>query len=141
MIEAIINASLKNRLMVLVLTAMLLVWGIHAIRNIPLDAIPDLSDVQVIVKTSFPGQAPQVVEDHRDLDQPLEELAGRTPDAGPQVLEGLVRLEVEAVVELSDAPSQGPELLRVESRLGNRLSHRGVWTRHRCPPASRWARG
>jgi len=63
MVEAIINASLRNRFMVLVLTAVLLGWGIHAVRNIPLDAIPDLSDVQVIVKTSFPGQAPQVVED------------------------------------------------------------------------------
>jgi Cu(I)/Ag(I) efflux system membrane protein CusA/SilA len=63
MVEAIINASLKNRFMVLVLSAVLLGWGIHAVRNIPLDALPDLSDVQVIVKTSFPGQAPQVVED------------------------------------------------------------------------------
>ena len=63
MVEAIINASLKNRFMVLVLTAVLLAWGVHAVRTIPLDAIPDLSDVQVIVKTSFPGQAPQVVED------------------------------------------------------------------------------
>ncbi len=63
MVEAIINASLRNRFLVLVLTAGLLVWGVYAVRNIPLDAIPDLSDVQVIVKTSYPGQAPQVVED------------------------------------------------------------------------------
>ena len=49
--------------MVLLLTAILTAWGIHAVRNTPLDAIPDLSDVQVIIKTSYPGQAPQVVED------------------------------------------------------------------------------
>ncbi len=42
---------------------MLTIWGVMAVKNTPLDAIPDLSDVQVIVKTSFPGQAPQVVED------------------------------------------------------------------------------
>ena len=63
MIEHVINWSLKNRFLVLVLTAVLVGWGINAVRNIPLDAIPDLSDVQVIVKTSYPGQAPQVVED------------------------------------------------------------------------------
>ncbi|MEN8710728.1 MAG: efflux RND transporter permease subunit, partial [Arenicellales bacterium] len=63
MIEFIINWSLKNRFMILVFTAVLVVWGINSVRNIPLDAIPDLSDVQVIVKTSYPGQAPQVVED------------------------------------------------------------------------------
>jgi Cu(I)/Ag(I) efflux system membrane protein CusA/SilA len=63
MIEHIINWSLKNRFMILVLTAVVVAWGINAIRTIPLDAIPDLSDVQVIVKTSYPGQAPQVVED------------------------------------------------------------------------------
>src|SRR5210317_833430 len=63
MIVFIINWSLKNRFMVLVFTAVLVAWGINSVRTIPLDAIPDLSDVQVIVKTSFPGQAPQVVED------------------------------------------------------------------------------
>ena len=63
MIEQIINWSLKNRFMILVLTAVLVAWGINAVRTIPLDALPDLSDVQEIVKTSYPGQAPQVVED------------------------------------------------------------------------------
>jgi len=49
--------------MVLLLTAILVGTGVMALRNTPLDAIPDLSDVQVIIKTSYPGQAPQVVED------------------------------------------------------------------------------
>jgi Cu(I)/Ag(I) efflux system membrane protein CusA/SilA len=63
MIKNIINWSLSNRLLILILTVIISIWGIVAIKNTPLDAIPDLSDVQVIVKTSFPGQAPQVVED------------------------------------------------------------------------------
>ena len=63
MIAAIIRWSIANRLLVVILTLMLTFWGIYAVRETPVDALPDLSDVQVIVKTSFPGQAPQVVED------------------------------------------------------------------------------
>lgn len=63
MIEAVIRGSIANRFIVLALAAMLAFAGIWAIRNTPVDAIPDLSDVQVIIKTSYPGQAPQVVED------------------------------------------------------------------------------
>jgi len=63
MIEKIINWSLDNRFLVIVLTVILIALGSLSIRNTPLDAIPDLSDVQVIIKTSYPGQAPQVVED------------------------------------------------------------------------------
>ena len=63
MIARIIRWSLDNRVLVLVATALLVAGGAYAVRQIPLDAIPDLSDVQVIVKTTFPGQAPQVVED------------------------------------------------------------------------------
>ncbi len=63
MIAAIIRWSIANRLLVLILTLMLTGWGVYAVRETPVDALPDLSDVQVIIKTSFPGQAPQVVED------------------------------------------------------------------------------
>jgi Cu(I)/Ag(I) efflux system membrane protein CusA/SilA len=63
MINTIIHWSLENRLLVLLATVLLSAWGIYAVRATPLDAIPDLSDVQVIIKTSYPGQAPQVVED------------------------------------------------------------------------------
>ncbi|HID81532.1 MAG TPA: efflux RND transporter permease subunit [Chromatiales bacterium] len=63
MIARLINWSVHNRFMVLLLTLILVGWGLYAVKNTPLDAIPDLSDVQVIVKTTFPGQAPQVVED------------------------------------------------------------------------------
>ena len=63
MIARIIDWSLTNRFLVLLLTVFLTAWGIYAVKNTPLDAIPDLSDVQVIIKTSYPGQAPRVVED------------------------------------------------------------------------------
>lgn len=63
MLEKIINWSLKNRFLVIAGTIGAIVWGIYAVRNTPLDAIPDLSDVQVIIYTDYPGQAPQVVED------------------------------------------------------------------------------
>ncbi|MFZ0257105.1 MAG: efflux RND transporter permease subunit [Gammaproteobacteria bacterium] len=63
MIEHIIAASLRNRFLVLVATLLIVAAGLWALRTTPLDAIPDLSDVQVIVFTEYAGQAPQVVED------------------------------------------------------------------------------
>lgn len=63
MLEKLIAWSLNNRLLVLILSALLLCAGLYAMRKTPVDAIPDLSDVQVIVYTDFPGQSPQVVED------------------------------------------------------------------------------
>ncbi len=62
MIAALIRWSLHNRLLVLLAALGLAGWGLYGVRHTPLDAIPDLSDVQVIIKTSWPGQAPQVVE-------------------------------------------------------------------------------
>ncbi|MCP5014846.1 MAG: efflux RND transporter permease subunit [Ketobacter sp.] len=63
MIEAIIRWSVINRFFVLLATVMIVGMGSYALKHTPVDAIPDLSDVQVIIKTSYPGQAPQVVED------------------------------------------------------------------------------
>lgn len=63
MIAGLIRWSIQNRVLVLLLAALLTAWGIYSVRQTPIDALPDLSDVQVIIKTSFPGQAPQVVED------------------------------------------------------------------------------
>jgi len=63
MIIRIIDWSLNNRFLVLLLTAIIIGWGIFSVKQTPLDAIPDLSDVQVIIKTTYPGQAPRVVED------------------------------------------------------------------------------
>lgn len=63
MIAAIIRWSVLNRFFVLLLTVILIGGGLFAVKNTPVDALPDLSDVQVIIKTSYPGQAPQVVQD------------------------------------------------------------------------------
>jgi len=63
MLEKIIELSIKNKFIVILFTIFAIGWGIHSLRNTPVDAIPDLSDVQVIVYTEFPEQTPQVVED------------------------------------------------------------------------------
>jgi len=63
MIRAIIDASLRDRFLIIIASLIIVAAGILSLRSIPLDAIPDLSDVQVIVFTGYPGQAPQVVED------------------------------------------------------------------------------
>ena len=63
MLERLIAASARNIFLVLISTIFLVAGGIYAVRNIPLDALPDLSDAQVIIYTDYSGQAPQVVED------------------------------------------------------------------------------
>ena len=63
MIAGLIRWSIQNRVLVLIMTVLVTAWGLYSVRQTPVDALPDLSDVQVIIKTSFPGQAPQVVED------------------------------------------------------------------------------
>ncbi|AIY39465.1 Cobalt-zinc-cadmium resistance protein CzcA; Cation efflux system protein CusA [Collimonas arenae] len=62
MIAKLIRWSIANRFLVLLATLMVVAWGIWSLARTPLDAIPDLSDVQVIIRTSYPGQAPQIVE-------------------------------------------------------------------------------
>src|SRR5688572_13456780 len=62
MIHALIAWSLHNRLLVIFISFILSVLGLRALIQTPVDAIPDLSDVQVIIKTSYPGQAPDLVE-------------------------------------------------------------------------------
>jgi Cu(I)/Ag(I) efflux system membrane protein CusA/SilA len=63
MLKGIIDFSLRNKFIVLLATLALVIGGLFALRNIPLDAIPDLSDTQVIIYTEWPGQAPQIVQD------------------------------------------------------------------------------
>ena len=62
MIARLIRWSVANRLLVLLATVFLAAWGVWGLRSTPIDALPDLSDVQVIIRTSYPGQAPQIVE-------------------------------------------------------------------------------
>ena len=62
MIARLIRWSIVNRFLVLLATLGVAAWGIYSLARTPLDALPDLSDVQVIIRTSWPGQAPQIVE-------------------------------------------------------------------------------
>src|ERR1700692_3921142 len=62
MIAKLLRGSIANRFLVLLATLMVTGWGVWSLYRTPLDAIPDLSDVQVIIRTTFPGQAPQIVE-------------------------------------------------------------------------------
>ncbi|NML59824.1 efflux RND transporter permease subunit [Massilia sp. RP-1-19] len=62
MIAKLIRWSISNRFLVLLATVMVTAWGIWSLQRAPLDALPDLSDVQVIIRTAYPGQAPQIVE-------------------------------------------------------------------------------
>jgi Cu(I)/Ag(I) efflux system membrane protein CusA/SilA len=63
MLEKIIEASVRNKFMVILAVLFLIGWGIYSMLSIPIDAIPDLSDVQVIIYTEYPGQSPRIVED------------------------------------------------------------------------------
>ena len=63
MIERLIEYSARNRVLVLMLVAFSAAWGAWGLSRVPLDAIPDLSDVQVIVFTEWPGRSPDLVED------------------------------------------------------------------------------
>ena len=62
MIAALIRWSVANRFLVLLATLFVTAWGIWSVQSTPIDALPDLSDVQVIIRTPYPGQAPQIVE-------------------------------------------------------------------------------
>ena len=62
MIARLIHWSIANRLLVLLATLLLSAWGVVSLQRTPLDALPDLSDVQVIIRTTYPGQAPRIVE-------------------------------------------------------------------------------
>ena len=62
MIARLIRWSIANRFLVLLATLMLSAWGVYSVQRTPLDALPDLSDVQVIIRTTYPGQAPGIVE-------------------------------------------------------------------------------
>jgi copper/silver efflux system protein len=63
MIAHLIRWSIRNRFMVLLVTILVAAWGVYSLKETPLDALPDLSDTQVIIKASYPGKAPQVIED------------------------------------------------------------------------------
>ena len=85
MIARLIRWSIDNRFLVLLATLMMLAWSLVSLSRTPLDALPDLSDVQVIIKTTWPGQAPQLVEDQ--VTYPLTTTMLSVP--GAKVVRGL----------------------------------------------------
>ncbi|MGB5132201.1 MAG: efflux RND transporter permease subunit [Steroidobacteraceae bacterium] len=84
MIKAIVRASLANRALVLMLAGLLTLAGFWALARMPVDAIPDLTDVQVIVRTPYPGQSPRIVEDQvtYPLTTALQSVPGATSVRG-----------------------------------------------------------
>ncbi len=85
MIRSIIEGSLKNKMLVFMATGFLILAGLWSVKNISLDAIPDLSDVQVILFTEFPGQAPQVVEDQVTYPLTNDDAAGSGCQVGARL--------------------------------------------------------
>ena len=63
MIARLIRACIANRGLVLLMAVLLAAWGVWSVRQTPLDALPDLSDTQVILRTEWPGQTPRIIED------------------------------------------------------------------------------
>ncbi len=122
MIVKIIAYSIKNKFMVLLLTAMLVGLGIRSLFTIGLDAIPDLSDVQVIVTTEYPGQNPQVVEDQ--VTYPLASAMLAVP--GSTVVRGFSMFEQSFVYVLF---AEGTDIYWARSRVLESLSA----TRERLP--------
>jgi copper/silver efflux system protein len=110
MIARIIEFSIRNRFMVLLLTAMLVAAGIWAAMHISLDAIPDLSDVQVIVVTDYAGQAPQVVEDQ--VTYPLTTAMMGIPHA--KVVRGISMFETSMIYIIFE---DGTDLYWARSRV------------------------
>src|ERR1041385_6440121 len=98
MIAKVIALSMRNRLIVVLLTAMLIGASVWAALNLSLDAIPDLSDVQVIVVTEYPGQNPQVVDDQ--VTYPLTTAMLSVP--GAKVARGYSMFELSFVYVLFD---------------------------------------
>ncbi|MGE3279979.1 MAG: efflux RND transporter permease subunit [Alphaproteobacteria bacterium] len=130
MIEALIRWSVVNRLVVLVLAAGLAFAGVWALKNTPVDAIPDLSDVQVIIKTAYPGQAPQVVEDQ--VTYPLSTAMLAVP--GAETVRGYSMFGDSYVYVLFE---EGTDLYWARSRVLEYLSQ----VAPRLPPGARPALG
>jgi Cu(I)/Ag(I) efflux system membrane protein CusA/SilA len=110
MIAKIIELSVRNKFLVLLLTAVLVGAGIWATANSSIDAVPDLSEVQVIVITDFPGQAPQVVEDQ--VTYPLTTALAGVP--GTKAVRGLSMFETSMIYIIFD---EGTDLYWARSRV------------------------
>ena len=154
MLEKIIEKSVNNRFLILIFTALIALAGLYAMFQTPVDAIPDLSDVQVIIFTEWPGQSPDLVEDQ--VTYPISTALLAAPDvrfvrgqsffglsfvyvifedgtvtywARSRVLEYLN--EVQADLPDGVQPTLGPDAISIGSSPGtseiNRLTTRAGW--------------
>jgi Cu(I)/Ag(I) efflux system membrane protein CusA/SilA len=130
MIEKLIFWSMRNRFLVLMASVLLAAWGVWAVLRTPVDAIPDLSDVQVIIKTTYPGQAPRVVEDQ--VTYPLTTTMMSVP--GAKVVRGYSFFGDSYVYILFQ---DGTDLYWARSRVLEYLSQ----VQGRLPPAAKSAIG
>ncbi len=125
MIERIIRASVKARAFVILAALVLVVIGIGAVRTTPVDALPDISDVQVIIRTTYPGQAPQIVENQ--VTYPLATTMLSVP--GARVVRGYSFVGDSFVYVLFD---DGTDLYWARSRVLEYLSQ----VQGRLPPGA-----
>jgi Cu(I)/Ag(I) efflux system membrane protein CusA/SilA len=123
MIERVIDWSIRNRVLVLIFTLIVVLAGAESLTRLPLDALPDLSDVQVIVKTDYPGQAPQFVEDQ--LTYPLAASLLSVP--GTKAVRGFSMFGESFVYVIF---KDGTDLYWARSRILENLSQMG----QRLPP-------
>jgi Cu(I)/Ag(I) efflux system membrane protein CusA/SilA len=103
MIAALIRWSIANRFLVLVATLGIAAWGTVSLLRTPLDAIPDLSDTQVIIRTSFPGQAPRIIEDQ--ITYPLATTMMSVPGAKAVRVSGSMVGERKVILPLKVGPA------------------------------------
>jgi Cu(I)/Ag(I) efflux system membrane protein CusA/SilA len=130
MIAALIRWSVHNRFLVLLAAVAVAAWGVWALHATPVDALPDLSDVQVIIRTSWPGQAPQIVEDQ--VTYPLATTMLSVP--GARTVRGVSFFGDSFVYVLF---ADGTDLYWARSRVLEYLNQ----VQDRLPPAARTALG
>ena len=130
MLPRIIEWSVSNRLIVIVLAGFVVAAGIVVMRDMPLEALPDLSDVQVIVQTDYPGQAPMIVEDQ--VTYPIASEMLKVP--GAQTVRGYSFFGVSFVYVIFE---DGVDLYWARSRVLEYLSA----IRSKLPPAAETALG
>ncbi|MET0660798.1 MAG: efflux RND transporter permease subunit, partial [Steroidobacteraceae bacterium] len=130
MIAHLIRWSVANRFIVLLLSTLVAAWGLWVLKHTPVDALPDLSDVQVIIRTSYPGQAPQIVENQ--VTYPLATTMLSVP--GAKTVRGLSFFGDSFVYVLFD---DGTDLYWARSRVLEYLNQ----AQGRLPPTAKTALG
>ncbi len=130
MIAKLIRWSVANRFLVLLATLFIVAWGVWSLRSTPVDALPDLSDVQVIIRTSYPGQAPQIVENQ--VTYPLATTMLSVP--GAKTVRGFSSFGDSFVYVLFE---DGTDLYWARSRVLEYLNQ----IQSRLPPAAKTALG